>query len=112
MRLVISTKWDPQRVGPREKPFVLGRPLVQLPFLVLLTWLAASLAAAERDPVERDPVESGKQALSGSGKFPWYDRRQDDVRRLNVLPRASEAERGDKWTDNSTTTATTAAPTQ
>jgi hypothetical protein len=64
-------------------------------------------AIADDEPPKPDPVEAGKEALSSSGKFPWYDRRQDDVRRLNVVPRPSAEDRGDKWINNKTRAAKT-----
>src|SRR5437763_17168601 len=45
-----------------------------------------------------DPIQAGKDALSSGGRFPWYDRRQDDVRRLNLMPRQSSDDPGTQWT--------------
>src|SRR5438045_558705 len=45
-----------------------------------------------------DPIKAGKDALTSGNRFPWYDRRQDDVRRLNVVPRQTTDERGTQWT--------------
>jgi hypothetical protein len=71
--------------------------------LLTLALLLATPARADEPPP--DPaIQAGKDALSGSGRFPWYDRRQDDVRRLTVVPRQSAENRGDKWTDDSTPT--------
>jgi hypothetical protein len=57
-----------------------------------------------------DPVETGKQALNSNNRYPWYDRRQDDVRRLNVLPRPSNENRGATWTGSPTTTSAAPPP--
>jgi hypothetical protein len=65
-------------------------------------------AAAAESPTD-NPVELGREALSGSGKFPWYDRREDDVRRINTVPRQPLADRGDKWASQPATPVATAA---
>jgi hypothetical protein len=61
-------------------------------------WLAG-VASAQDSPLEQNAVEEGKRILSSGSKFPWYDRRQDDVRPLNAVPRGRPDERGDtSWT--------------
>jgi hypothetical protein len=55
------------------------------------------------EPTSSDPVKAGKDALSSGSRFPWYDRRQDDVRRLNVVPREAPNDRGTQWTASPTT---------
>src|SRR5262249_43443297 len=55
--------------------------------------------ADETKPL-KDPVEAGKESLASGSRFPWYDRRKDDVRRLNMLPRDVPEDRGVTWTDN------------
>src|SRR5581483_12151366 len=60
-----------------------------------------SLAGADETPP--DPIKAGKDALSSGSRFPWYDRRQDDVRRLNVVPRQAPDDRGAQWTASPTT---------
>jgi hypothetical protein len=64
---------------------------------------AVRIAAAQQAPAE-DPVEAGRKVLSGSGRFPWYDRSQDGVRRLNAVPRsqADSRNRDSKWTKTGT----------
>lgn len=52
--------------------------------------------STEQHAVEQ-AVESAGEALGRSGRFPWYDRANDDVRRLNMTPRQSELDRGQKW---------------
>jgi hypothetical protein len=60
--------------------------------------LASLLAPAGSISAQEDAVELGKEALSGAGRFPWYDRRQDDIRRLNTVPRKPLPNRGEQWT--------------
>src|SRR6478752_6476413 len=59
-------------------------------FLFLPTAFAADTAP--------DPIQSGKHALGSGSRFPWYDRKQDTVRRLQIVPRVPPGERGQKWT--------------
>ena len=60
------------------------------------------------DPAAKNPVETTKDVLARGGRFPWYDRANDDVRRLNMVPRESDSQRDVTWTG--TTTAPAAAP--
>jgi len=79
-------------------------------FLPALAFCAGGIVFAEGDgPRDAKAIEAGKEALSSAAKFPWYDRRQDDVRRLNVVPRPSSDDRSQGWTDNKTRAATTRA---
>jgi Domain of unknown function (DUF4129) len=75
--------------------------------LILLTLLPSSTARAD-DPDQDDPVQSTKEVLARGGRFPWYDRSKDDVRRLNMVPRETDSERDVTWTG--TTTTPTATP--
>lgn len=80
-------------------------PMLWLPAVLLCVPLVAA------DTPENDPVELGREALAGSGRFPWYDRRQDDVRRLNAVPRKPVPNRGDKWASQpASPAATTTSP--
>lgn len=54
-----------------------------------------------------DPVQSAKNALSSGSRFPWYDRKQDGVRRLSIVPREAPKDRGQKWTSTPQATTTT-----
>jgi hypothetical protein len=74
--------------------------------LIALFLLIASTALGAEPPA--DPVQSAKDALASGGKFPWYDRQHDDVRRLNIVPRPGAEDRGDTWDSTASTTATTA----
>jgi hypothetical protein len=49
---------------------------------------------------DQQAIQTAQDALASGGRFPWYDRNQDDVRRLNVVPRETADERGDKWIDD------------
>jgi uncharacterized protein DUF4129 len=93
-----SPKGTEYSVLSSQYPVLLLRAAIATAIATLL--LTRSLIAAAAEPPPNDPVKAGKEALSSGGKFPWYDRRQDDVRRLTVVPRPSTEERGDKWTDN------------
>jgi hypothetical protein len=77
--------------------------------LFLLAWLVPPAAAQEEIPTAeqkaQQAVDSAKDALTGGSRFPWYDRSQDDVRRLNIVPRESANNRGDKWAATNTPTA-------
>ena len=42
-------------------------------------------------------VESGRDALNGRTSFPWYDRNQDSLQRLDVAPPDDVAARKSKW---------------
>jgi len=55
-------------------------------------------AADEKEA--KEAVEAGQAVLSGAGRFPWYDRGKDDVRRLNAVPRgaADSKNRDSSWT--------------
>jgi hypothetical protein len=73
-------------------------------------FLLCSVASAADTKI--DPVQSAKNALSSGSRFPWYDRKQDDVRRLSIVPRESPKDRGQKWTSAPQTTTTTSNPIQ
>src|SRR5207244_7904053 len=85
--------------------------------VAVLAMVIASLFLSPRpsrasEPAKIDPaVAAGKDALSSGSRFPWYDRRQDDVRRLNVVPRQSSDDRGTQWTAAPTNAPTTTTPT-
>ena len=69
--------------------------------------------ASSAEPLSDDQaVAAGKDALSRVARFPWYDRSQDKVRRLQLAPRdaADSENRGSKWTNNNATTATPGGP--
>jgi len=74
-------------------------------FLVPLFLAPQWCWALESEPP--NPVDVGKNALSRGARFPWYDRRQDDVRRLNVVPRQTTDERGTQWAASPSTAPTT-----
>jgi len=69
--------------------------------LLAALFVVLEIAAAQDTPPNDDPVEQGKQALSNTAKFPWYDRRQDEVRPLHLVPRsdADSANRSSQWTN-------------
>jgi hypothetical protein len=72
-------------------------------------FLFCSVASAA--DTKTDPVQSAKKALSSGSRFPWYDRKQDGVRRLSIVPREAPQDRGQKWASTPQTT-TTSKPLQ
>jgi len=86
-------------------------PLVRCCFVSVMLAVASSVvvpAAATADPADDSAVATGKDALSGVGRLPWYDKSQDDVRPLHMIPRdtADSSNRNSTWAepDKSTTT--------
>jgi hypothetical protein len=68
-------------------------------FIILVT-----TARAEK-LTDAEAVQAAKESLAGRTRFPFYDRQQDDVRRLNVEEPASAeaANRRSKWAGKSAT---------
>jgi len=59
---------------------------------MMLLGTAATAMAADA------AVESGREALRGRTRFPWYDAQQDVLRRIDVRPQKETAEhRGSTW---------------
>lgn len=79
--------------------------------LVLALLFSAQVLLAADMASDEASIEAAKKALAGGGRFPWYDRSQDDVRRLRMTPREMQAERGEKWQDNSAPKTPTFNPT-
>jgi hypothetical protein len=77
--------------------------------LAVLAEFCSGAPCFAQSPAEHDPIAETKDALARGNRFPWYDRKNDDIRRLNVVPRQAEADRDVQWTA-SPTTAPTAAP--
>jgi len=67
-------------------------------------------SSASAADAKADPVQSAQKALSSGRRFPWYDRKQDGVRRLSIVPRETPRDRGQKWTSTPQTTTTTSTP--
>jgi uncharacterized protein DUF4129 len=91
-------------------------PLARCYILLILLAVAGLIAApasAATDPEDDSAVATGKDALSGVGRLPWYDKSQDDVRPLHMVPRdtADSSNRNSTWTepDKSTTTTTSSS---
>lgn len=70
--------------------------------LVLLGALLCARSAAAADIPADQAVETGREALSGKTKYPWYDREADAVRRLEVSPPKDDdlANRNSRWSAN------------
>src|SRR5262245_57118397 len=86
--------------------------ILRLPVTWMLLGLAGLIAASRAvaaDPPEDSAVGTGKEALAGVGSIPWYDKRQDEVRPLHLVPRdsADSDNRNSTWTSQDTSTATT-----
>lgn len=72
-----------------------------------LVWFLPAACAVD---TASDPIQSGKEALSSGSRFPWYDRQQDSVRRLQIVPRVAPGERGQKWSSTPTQPKTASNP--
>lgn len=67
---------------------------------VLISGIYLSLAGAAPAPTldAEQAIESGRQALSRRGNYPWYDAQQDAVRRIDVrAPQEAAAHRNSTW---------------
>jgi hypothetical protein len=77
-------------------------------FALLGSVLTVGNAVAEI-PADK-AVETGREALNGKTRYPWYDREADSVRRIEVAPPAKDEipDRDSRWssTKNPTTTTT------
>lgn len=71
--------------------------------MVLFLSLVPTLTNAA-EPTPPDPVQAAKESLASGGRFPWYDRKSDDVRRLNMVPRTTPEDRGVTWASDKTAT--------
>jgi hypothetical protein len=69
--------------------------------LIFLNLLAFGPVCAD-DAATENPIETTKDVLARGGRFPWYDRSKDGVRRLNIVPRKTASDREVTWTDTST----------
>jgi Domain of unknown function (DUF4129) len=83
-------------------------PLLPSILFALISLLFSTAAATSAESTANSAVETGKEALSGVARFPWYDKSQDDVRQLHVVPRdtADSGNRGSTWTKQNNSTAT------
>lgn len=64
-------------------------PVIAAVMLVAIAIPGSSLAA------DQDPVTSGRKALDPPHGYPWYDPKADDLRPLDVSPKAEANESGD-----------------
>ena len=88
---------------------------LNLPFAFTLMLLCAP-PLAWGDSIEGEAVEAGRDALAGRTGYPWYDRKTDSVRPLELAPEKSvdSSNRQSKWkkqgaTSTPSTTTTRAA---
>jgi hypothetical protein len=73
----------------------LGRVAVW-PVVAAVIFISGSARASGWDSDEA--VEAGRRALSARSTFPWYDKQQDQLRRIDVkTPRESARNRGSMW---------------
>jgi hypothetical protein len=70
--------------------------------IVIFVGVVFALPLAADEIADQTAVESAKDALAGSGRFPWYDRTKDDVRPLRISSRESELDRDEKWAGEQT----------
>ena len=73
--------------------------LVLCAVALLLTLMPACSLPADESASPDTAVKNAKDILTRGGRFPWYDRGKDDVRRLNMTPREAANERDVTWTD-------------
>src|SRR5262245_53060354 len=101
---VLSTQYSVRRIA--------AALLFTAAILTCLPHPSATAAPSPDDSDDEQAVQTAKEALASGGKFPWYDRANDDVRRLNMRPRQSMEECEATWTDTKTRTTRTprAAP--
>lgn len=107
---------DPLHLVPGTKYLVLAGSfarLLSLAFCVAVFLGNSPFTFAEPLSGEQ-AVSAGKDALSRVTRAPWYDRREEKIRRLHVAPRdaADSENRGSTWTNNQPTTATTGGRTR
>src|SRR5262245_28291486 len=90
MRLIVSS------LSTLASALSQGAGLLALLFVLVCSSFADAQNAANSDA---KAVQDAKDILSGSGRFPWYDRGQDDVRRLHAVPRdaADSRNRASNW---------------
>ena len=72
-----------------------------LPWCVCAWWLLGAVVHLVRAEDLSRPdaaIETGRQALQGRTRFPWYDAERDALRRIDVQPPADTAEnRRSRW---------------
>lgn len=73
---------------------------MSLLLFVLLVALPGAALAQPLSASDEDSVEAGREALNGRTSFPFYDAKQDDVRRLDVKEDAAKKPEsgGNQWT--------------
>ncbi len=81
-------------------------------FIIALSTLTATFAVLSENcsgqqsrPQEEEAIEQGREALNGRTTFPFYDARQDDVRRIDVREKATPQTAKTDWTQKTTTAA-------
>jgi hypothetical protein len=84
--------------------------LITIYVFVVLAALVSTFSIASAADSKSDPIQTAKDALASGGRFPWYDRKQDGVRRLSIVPRVTPKDRGQKWSSTPQTTTTTTTP--
>jgi len=84
-----------------DSPLIRRLFLHAMPWCICAGWLLGAVVTAVRaaDISRSDAaVETGRQALQGRTRYPWYDAQQDGLRRIDVQPPAETAEnRRSKW---------------
>ncbi len=102
LEMLVVVKTIPKCQGVLSTKYsVLGTQYLQILALsvtIVSVFFTTRRCAADDSAAPDAAIKAGKDALTTGNRFPWYDRKQDDVRRLNVVPRAAEEDRGTQWT--------------
>jgi hypothetical protein len=88
--VVLSTEYSvlaSSRLSQKARERVSAALILAALMAMVISIVFASPAGAADRLTDANAVQAGKEALSGSARFPWYDRSQDRSRRLNVVPR-------------------------
>jgi hypothetical protein len=82
-----------KRIGKRQGPIKVIR------ILAIVGWLVILFSSAHAQMVsDQTAIESGRQALRGSARFPWYDRDADALREIVPSAHASPMQPSDwQW---------------
>jgi hypothetical protein len=69
-------------------------------FAALLSLTLTTPLLAQDDGSDQQAIDQAKESLRSVARFPWYDRANDDVRPIHIVPRndADSANRSSQWT--------------
>jgi hypothetical protein len=85
---------------------ILSRSIPLLLLAVILVTLPTFAFAQSTSASDEEAIEAGREALNGRTSFPFYDAKQDDVRRIDVRPEADKKPEstGKNWAPKTKTT--------